>query len=94
MMRVLHNVFSCSPPSAPVGLVRVPHNVCSVTKCNVVEVQGQKDQAKAGGRMPQWHLPTPILRNKWACTASFWPSAHSARYDLVVLLLHLFLHLS
>eukprot|EP00983_Pelagomonas_calceolata_P024209 761993-Pelagomonas_calceolata.AAC.1 len=37
--------------------------------------------------MPLWHLPNPILRNGWTCTTSFWLSAQSALYG-VMLLLH------
>eukprot|EP00983_Pelagomonas_calceolata_P014073 450327-Pelagomonas_calceolata.AAC.1 len=32
--------------------------------CSMTETLGQKDQAKAGGRMPLWHLSIPILRNE------------------------------
>eukprot|EP00983_Pelagomonas_calceolata_P129169 1161585-Pelagomonas_calceolata.AAC.10 len=67
---------------------RYPSHLSSaINKCSVTEALGQKDQVRAGGWMPLWHLHIPILRNGWTCTTSFWLPAHSTRYD-VILLLH------
>eukprot|EP00983_Pelagomonas_calceolata_P085352 1156532-Pelagomonas_calceolata.AAC.19 len=50
----------------------------------MTEALGQKDQARASGQMPLWHLPIPVLQNGWTCTTSFWPPVHSARYVALV----------
>eukprot|EP00983_Pelagomonas_calceolata_P036562 1134139-Pelagomonas_calceolata.AAC.4 len=45
-----------------------------------MEALGQKDQAKAGSRMPLWHLHFLILQKVGSCNPSKWLPEHSSSY--------------